>query len=100
MPVIVRQEGSALSVSSHLLVLAEAELAAGPCSQTHDCRQAEQDRQDNKGKDPLERDELALELSNAQRCSQDAKPEANSVVLVGCQFVNPAEKHLAARLTL
>ena len=67
--VVIRQEGSALGVSSHFLVLAEVELTAGPCSKTHDCREAEQYSQDNKGKDPLECNELALELSNAQRCS-------------------------------
>lgn len=82
--ILIRQERSALRVRGHGLALAEGELAARPYSGAHDYRQAEEYGHDDEGKDPLERNKLALELSNTQRCRQDAELDADCVVLVGC----------------
>lgn len=88
--VIIRQEGSALRVSGLRLLLAEGELTAFRYSGTDDERQAEQRGHNDEGKDPLESNDLALELTNSQGRRQEAEPEAKDVVLIGCQFANSA----------
>lgn len=66
-----------------VLLLAPAQLTTGPGGNGNDRGQAEQHSQDNKGKDPLQSDKLALKLRNAKRGGEDAEPEAHRVVLVG-----------------
>lgn len=95
--VIIRQEGSALCVSGLGLLLAEGELTALRYSGAHDERQGEQHGHYDEGEDPLESDDLALELSDAQGCRQEAEPEAKDVVLIGCQFANSAGEFPAAK---
>lgn len=95
--VIIRQEGSALCVSGLGLLLAEGELTALRYSGAHDERQAEQCGHNDEGKDPLESNDLALELSNAQGRRQEAEPEAKDVVLLECQFGDSAGEFPAAK---
>jgi len=43
----------------------------------------EQDTHDDKGKDPLEGDDVGEELRDTQRCAENAEVETHGVVLVG-----------------
>ncbi len=81
-PLLVIQQWSSLLVCwNNVLLTPECELLPENAWECNSNCGNEEDPHDNESKDPLERDGLCEELTDAKRSSQDAECEANSVVL-------------------
>lgn len=78
---VVCKERSALGVTGRLSSSPEV-LATRPCRNSDDKGEDEQDCHDGEGEDPLERDDLSLELSYTQSGRQHAQEESHGIILV------------------
>jgi len=81
-PLLVVQQWSSLLVCwNNVLLTPECELLPENAWECNSNCGNEEDAHDDESKDPLERDGLREELTDAKGSSQDAECEANSVVL-------------------
>lgn len=77
---VVGEQGGTLRVGR--LAASERDVSAQRSRDGDDQRQHEEDGHDGEGEDPLEGDDLAVELRHAEGGGQDAQVEAHGVILV------------------
>lgn len=77
---LVEKRG-ALGIGNGLVAAAPADVAAGPDGDGNAQGRDKEDAHDDKGKDPLEGDNVTGELSDTNGGSEDGEGEAHGVIL-------------------